>query len=168
MVRIVDARPEDARAIAEVHVAAWRETYAGLIPDRALDTLSVPERTALWRRVLDGGGWVLVARDGGRIVGFASGGPARDPDADATTGEIVALYLLKTHHGRGTGRALFTAACRRLAREGCRALRLWVLAGNPTRGFYRHIGGRPDKAEDDRIAGTRVQAVRYVWDRMPG
>lgn len=168
MVRIADARPEDARAVAEVHVAAWRETYAGLIPDRALDALSVPERTALWRRVIEGGGWVIVAREGERVVGFASGGAARDADAAPADGEILALYLRKTHHGRGTGRALFTAACRRLARDGFRSLRLWVLAGNPTRGFYRRMGGRPDKAEDDVTAGVRVRAIRYVWPRLPG
>lgn len=168
MVRIADARPEDARALAEVHVAAWRETYAGLLPDRALDSLSVPERTALWRRVMEGGGWVIAARDGGRIVGFVSGGPARDTDLPAGTGEIMALYLLKAHHGRGHGKALFTAACRRLARDGCRGLALWVLAGNPTRGFYRRRGGTADKAEDDLVAGARVRAVRYVWPHLPG
>lgn len=168
MVRIADARPEEARAIAEAHVASWRETYSGLLPDRVLDSLSVPERAALWRRVMDGGGWVIAARDGGRIVGFASGGAARDADAGPRDGEIIALYLLRSHHGRGHGRALFQAACRRLARDGFRSLRLWVLAGNPTRGFYGHLGGTPDRAEDDPVAGVRVRAVRYVWPRLPG
>lgn len=167
--RIVAARVEDARAIAEVHVASWRATYAGLIPDRVLDSLTVAERTALWQRVLaPGSGWVIVARDGDRVVGFVSGGAARDGDAEARDGEILALYLLPEYHRRGIGRHLFAAACRRLAADGFRSLRLWVLAGNPTRGFYRRLGGRADRREDDLIGGVRVPAVRYTWDRLPG
>lgn len=166
--RLVTARREDARAIAEVHVASWRATYAGLIPDRVLDSLTVAERTALWQRVLSGGGWVIVARDGSRVVGFVSGGASRDADAGAAAGEIVALYLLPDHHRRGLGRRLFAAACRRLAADGFRSLRLWVLAENPTRGFYRHLGGRVDRREDDLVVGVRVPAVRYVWDVLPG
>jgi len=38
------ATPEDARAIAEVHVASWRYAYRGLLPDDVLDRLSVEER----------------------------------------------------------------------------------------------------------------------------
>ena len=35
-VAIRRAEPGDAAAIAAVHVAAWRETYAGLVPERML------------------------------------------------------------------------------------------------------------------------------------
>jgi hypothetical protein len=38
------ASQSDARAIAEVHVASWRETYRGIVPDAFLDALSVAER----------------------------------------------------------------------------------------------------------------------------
>jgi len=38
------ARPTDARAIAELHVAVWRTTYAELAPPEALERLDVAIR----------------------------------------------------------------------------------------------------------------------------
>jgi len=46
------ARVEDAEAIAAVHVAAWRESYTGLVPAEMLASLSVDERADRWRRIL--------------------------------------------------------------------------------------------------------------------
>ena len=42
------ARPGDAAAIARVHVDTWRSTYAGLLPDRYLVTMSMTRRAAHW------------------------------------------------------------------------------------------------------------------------
>ena len=38
------ATPDDARGIAEVHVAGWRWAYRGQMPDALLDSLSVEDR----------------------------------------------------------------------------------------------------------------------------
>ena len=42
---IFPAGPEDALALALVHVTSWRETYRGLLPDSFLDRMSVPVNT---------------------------------------------------------------------------------------------------------------------------
>ncbi len=42
------ARPDDARSVAEVHVASWRHAYRGLLPDDYLERLSVDDREAMW------------------------------------------------------------------------------------------------------------------------
>ena len=57
MVRVADgsirtAAVADASAIGSVHVEAWRETYAGIVPDHVLGGLSVDKRAAMWRRLL--------------------------------------------------------------------------------------------------------------------
>src|SRR5437870_7004792 len=49
---IRDATRADARAIAEIHVAAWRAAYRGLIPDDYLASLSVEKRTAFWETII--------------------------------------------------------------------------------------------------------------------
>ena len=41
---IREATPDDARAIAEVHVASWRWAYRGDLPAEFLDGLSVDDR----------------------------------------------------------------------------------------------------------------------------
>lgn len=38
------AVPGDARAVADVHVRAWRAAYRGLLTDASLDELSVDEK----------------------------------------------------------------------------------------------------------------------------
>lgn len=171
MVLIVPARPEDAAAIAAVHVDSWRETYEGIMPDWVLGSLSVADRTDLWRRVLSGGGWVLLARDGGpkgAVVGFVNGGPLRDAGARPHDGEVGGLYLRRSHQGCGGGRALMAAAVRRLAVQGMTRLFVWVLADNRVaRGFYERLGGVADRSQHDVIGGTRLREVRYRWDHLP-
>ena len=75
------ARVDDARAIADVHVASWRTTYKGIFPDTLLDGLSVDKREQSWRETLaasEPSSVTLVACDvDGSIVGFISGGVER-------------------------------------------------------------------------------------------
>lgn len=172
MVLILPAHPEDAPAIAAVHVASWRAAYVGIVPQVVLDSLSEVQRTAQWRRILTvDAGWVLVARDGGRggpIVGFIQGGGLRDKDAARDDGEVAGLYLSPDRRGGRLGRALMAAGVRRLEADGMARLFVWVLADNrPARRFYERLGGRPDRTQDDVIGGKRLREVRYRWDRLP-
>ena len=68
------ARLADSERIGEIHVAAWRETYAGLMPPARLAALNVAERAAMWRHQLASGTarGIAVAEQDGAIVGFAS------------------------------------------------------------------------------------------------
>jgi hypothetical protein len=70
------ADPDDARAIAQVRIDAWRTTYRGMIPDAYLAAMNVDESEAMWRRVLAAGpnpASVFVAVDSANVVGFACG-----------------------------------------------------------------------------------------------
>lgn len=75
------AVPDDALAIARVHVDSWRSTYAGIVPQDFLDGLSYERRAEVWRRSLtnpESQSVMVVAEDEtGRIIGFAVGGPER-------------------------------------------------------------------------------------------
>lgn len=69
------ARAADAPAIAAVHVGAWRETYAGLVPAHVLSGLSVDRRTEVWGRIISkpeafNSSAVFVAEREGAVVGF--------------------------------------------------------------------------------------------------
>lgn len=109
-VTIRGAVAEDARPIAAVHVQAWREAYAGLLPDEMLAGLSVDSRAAAWARSLaaPAGAMTLVAEVGGKVVGFGDAGAQRDADLRARgfDGEIRALYVLADSQRRGLGRRL--------------------------------------------------------------
>lgn len=159
------AVPDDARAIAEVHVASWRKAYDGIVPAAILDGLSVDRRAEFWRGILGAPGetrvWVVEQPD--VIAGFASSGPARDGDLGPRSGEVGAIYLHPSAWALGLGRVLFTRTVSDLVERGFDPLVLWVLADN-TRGraFYERMGWRPDgssRALD--FDGTPIEEVRY-------
>jgi GNAT superfamily N-acetyltransferase len=164
-VRVRQAHPEDADAIARVHVASWQVAYRGQLPDELLDALSVEFRAAGWRRILGeaAGQSVIVAERGERVVGFASVGPTRDPDAAEPVGELYALYVDPTDWSTGAGRALIQAAEARLRATGAAEATLWVLASNArARRFYELAGWRADGAHKTEIErGAEFAEVRY-------
>jgi len=169
--RIREATLADARGIAEVHVASWRTTYRGIMPDAYLASLSVDDRERSWARQISAPNYEAVTyvvedegRDeAGRIVGFASGGPRYVGDS-AYSGELYAIYLLEEEQGHGLGRRLVRAVAERLAREGMTSMLVWVLETNPARRFYESLGGvlLPERQYFER-AGSRLVEVCYGW-----
>jgi len=123
-------------------VASWRVAYHGIMPDSALEALSVDVFAAGWAKTL---GQVqrsnLVAEARGQVVGFASFGPSRDAVAVPPIGELYALYLDPAVWGRGVGYALWSAALNDLRGAGYAGVTLWVLEANTrARSFYERVG----------------------------
>lgn len=175
MISIRRARPGDAAAIAAVHVAAWRSAYAGILEDAYLAALSVSRLTSFYQRaILDRreGHAVFVASAAGpdqqeageapQVVGFASGGRARR--RGLAEGEVETLYVLDDFRERGCGRRLMRAMAAHLRAIGCNSAMAWVLEENPSRFFYRHLGGRPAMREAIRVAGQGVGQMAMLWD----
>jgi GNAT superfamily N-acetyltransferase len=163
------ARPEDARPVAEVHVASWRHAYRGLLPEDSLERLSIDDREATWLGVFadpDPRSGAFVAEVEGRIVGFASFGPSRDEDAPDRTGEVPAIYLDPAVLGTGVGRELFEAATMALRDAGFARANLWVLEANtPARRFYEKAGWACDGAVSTHMFDCANEpVVRYAVD----
>jgi len=162
------ATAHDAERIAEVHVRSWQAAYRGLMPQEYLDALEPADRLPRWQQLLTNpdlaGNEVLVADDGDSICGFASFGPTRDADGDASrTGEVRAIYLAPGAMGQGVGRRLLAASVDRLVRAGFEQVTLWVLDTNArARRFYEIAGFRADGAvQADHRTGFRLDEVRY-------
>lgn len=161
-----EAKAFDAPAVARVHVESSRAAHAGLLPAETLAAFTFGRRLATWAETLaaEGGGeFVYVAEEAGRVVGFASGGPGRaaDPEYD---GELYAVYVLPASQRRGAGRLLTLAVAERLAREGRRAMLLWVLEANaPARRFYESLGGLPVRRRRAGRGGRARAEVGYGW-----
>jgi len=154
---------EDSVAIAHVHVDSWRSTYAGIIPDAFLASLSIEERAAVWKDVIDSGGTAFfVAESGPGIFGFACGGKLRDA-IDGYDSELYAIYLPREHQRFGAGRLLFQALADALRAEGFASLAVWVLEENPAVSFYRHLGGVLIARKSIEIGGTTLTELAYGW-----
>ena len=115
------ARVNDARGIADVHVASWRTTYKGIFPDTLLDGLCVDKREQSWRETLaasEPSSVTLVACDvDGSIVGFISGGVERTGRL-GYEGEVYAIYLLQLAQRQGLGTLLVQHFVRELRARG--------------------------------------------------
>lgn len=154
----------DAAAIARVHVATWRTTYRGLLPDDFLASLSVTHYTERWRRTLaERSSRVFVVDDPGGVAGFASGGRERAGEA-GFTGELYAIYVLAEAQGRGHGRELVRAVAGALKEMGAPDMLVWVLGGNAdARRFYERLGGVYIRSQPLTIDKTTVDEVSYGW-----
>jgi GNAT superfamily N-acetyltransferase len=150
----------DAADLASLHVQCWNETYTGVLPQHYLQARSVAARFAFWRDRLRQPDpripiFVASAADG-RLVGFASGGPERSGSLGVAA-ELYALYVLKSAQGQGLGRNLAEAVINEL-RPG---VAVWVLAPNPARAFYEHIGGRLLAEKQSSFGGVRLPELAY-------
>ena len=154
------ARPEDARALAEVHAVTWEEAYRGLVPDEIIDRRDVDEREARWHEILAGNVSVThVAEAEGVVVGFVSVGPTRETDRLAW-GELQAIYLRAAHWGTGIASELMRAGEQELRDLGYSHATLWVLRDNPrARSFYEKHDWRVDGSEKEYVPG--IVEVRY-------
>jgi len=160
------AQPDDAAAVAEVHVRAWQAAYRGLMADEFLDSLRPEDRAARYRFAApdpDAPETLVVTDTEGAIAGFATVAPARDDDRSGT-GEVCALYVDPPAWGSGMGLALMQAARARLVELGFTQAGLWVLVGNDrAQRFYRRDGWTADGARrTDQVWGVRVDEVRFV------
>jgi len=172
MVDIRLARPDDAPAIARVHVAVWRSTYRGLIADALIDEVTLEQRAAMWSDILTAYTEthpVLVVEDFGTgICGFGNAGPLRGEDVPGFSGEFKTLYLLPAYQRRGIGRALLCRLAAALLDRGHDAALAWVLASNPACGFYEAMGGVlcAQRIAEDEETGESHADLAYGWSDL--
>ncbi|HKS60016.1 MAG TPA: GNAT family N-acetyltransferase [Thermoplasmata archaeon] len=155
----------DAFGIARTHVTSWKETYDGIVDRGFLEALSVNERFDHWTRLLDEEPppWVHVAVDSqGQVIGFASGGPTREP-WPGISGELYAIYLDAAAHGLGIGRELVLRVTEDLMKHGITSMIVWVLEANPHRGFYEALGADLLTQQMIPIGGKPYRMVAYAW-----
>ncbi len=174
----INVRPAllaDIEGMARVHVDGWKNTYRGMVPDELLDHLTVK------RDIASGfGSWLKKRRPGaeqfvalapaGEIIGYARACPYREPDANFT-GELEAIYVMKSHQGQGVGTALVREVARYLTKMGKLSMIVWVLPQNPYRRFYERLGGTlvgRRIAKPHRLGVGPMLEVSYGWTDIRG
>ena len=161
---LIEARAEDAGPIARLHVESWRATYANELSPSFLAGRDPEAQAASWRRELESGVLVLLARHVGDLVGFVACGPPRGDSAGPSEWEIYNLHVAPQWKRRGLGSRLFEAAARRGIDRSARDLILWVVETNrPARAFYERTGMRCDGGRQEHSVGPgeSLIEVRY-------
>lgn len=166
MLTIREATVDDAAAIATVHVAAWKETYRGIVTDEVLDNLSIQRRTEQWVNSLSDEGSTyhraFVAEMDGQVMGFSNYGLPQEKDS-GFDGELFAIYILQSAHKLGIGTLLVEAVVRGMRDLGYKSMMVWVLRDNPARGFYERLGGVYLYEKPIDIGGLQLMETAYGW-----
>ena len=154
---------DDLDAIVAVHVAGFRAGNVPHLPPEQRDRMNEERAAAVWDATIaepPPGTAVLVAEDsGGRVVGLACAGRARDGDVAEGTGELYALYVDPDSWDSGHGRTLDDAARAHLRGALFTGAVLWVFEANArARGFYERCGW---VADGTRRSHAGAVAVRY-------
>jgi GNAT superfamily N-acetyltransferase len=164
---ITPAGPGDARMLAQVHVACWRETYPGILPQAYLDRMNPRAHAARWAvRLMRAEEVTLAAEGPDGLVGYCSGEPSRRSGAEGEI-EITTLYVLKSAQRKGVGHQLMTQTARAFAARGAASLIVWVLRENHTaRRFYEAMGGVLAGERTEMVGGWAVPSVAYRWGEI--
>lgn len=146
------AWPQDAEAIADVQIAAWKRSYAGVLPDEVLASLNRDTLANAWREEIgqpaEARQRILVALDEDAVVGYVLTAPAADPDCDpANDGEIDDLTVHADHEHSGHGSRLLHAAVDTLRADKFERAIVWLTSTDDARRvFLTESGWAPDGA----------------------
>lgn len=157
----------DIKSLARVHVDSWCETYQDIIPKVYLESLKYTDKQSMWEKLIprrpENGGTLVVLDDEANVIGFCDFGPAREHE-HGIKGEIYAIYLLKRFQGKGYGRALINAVKEEFSKRRITDFYLWVLKDNPTKEFYKHLGGEYIKSAAIEVGGTELVEELYLFE----
>lgn len=164
VIEIRRAELADAEAISDIHVAAWRGAYTGIIPHRALNTMLQRRGSAWWARAIQRSTQILVADIGGVVTGYATLGPNRARQLPQK-GEVYELYIRPEYQGFGLGTRLLGAAKRSLVDQGMKGLVVWALEDNGlATSFYEGAGGRDVAEGVECFEGKTLKKLAFVWN----
>ncbi|HEY1197845.1 MAG TPA: GNAT family N-acetyltransferase [Thermoplasmata archaeon] len=165
----------DLHGMARVHVNGWKTTYRGMVPDELLDRLTGEGDIARGfgsglKERRPGAEQFVALTPPEEIVGYAHACPNREPDSDFT-GELEAIYVLKSYQGRGVGTVLVREVARHLVNTGKTSMIAWVLPQNPYRRFYERLGGAlvgKRVSQPHRLGVGPMPEVGYGWKDIRG
>lgn len=161
------ARPDDALAVAAVQLSTWRTAYADLLPAGVLDA-PVPDLAAAWRRSVElppsGDHRLLVALEGGAVVGFAASGPG-----ESCGRELTALAVEPRRGRRGHGSRLLAALVEHWRSEGAETAETWVWGRDAvTLAFLTSAGWGADGAARALDTGEAVHGQLRLCTALSG
>ena len=167
VILVRQATVADADAIGEAHASAWEVAYLDLFKPDVLRLAAVIRRT-MWSQRLASSNFdfasLLVADQGGRVVGFSEFGKDRE---ETGRGEIFGFYLHPTAWGRGAATQLMAASLRGLANLGLDPVVVWTHPGaGRAQAFYIKSGFRATGRSRIESLGSEIDAPEVEFVRV--
>lgn len=157
------ATTDDVAAIQQVARDSWEREYADIVT-RETATESVEEwygEDAIREDVTDPLKVVLVAEDGGEVVGFSHALLS----TSEWVGTIMRLYVHPDHRRAGIGTELLDHTVETLLAEGADRVQAFVLVANEQgNDFYRSAGFERVDAGETSIGGEFYEENVYAYE----
>jgi GNAT superfamily N-acetyltransferase len=145
-----------------VKATGWRTTYSAWVPEAVLAPLLDEPAQAAELAVLlgDPSNFAVIAREGGRMVGFASCLWRAEPLLDS-------FHVLPEARGEGVGGALLQRLVDEVTRRGASTLVVAVVEQNArTRALYERLGAVYVGTAPADWAPEHVREAHYRWDDL--
>jgi ribosomal protein S18 acetylase RimI-like enzyme len=141
------SRLDDVGPLFKAMHAHHRASGARVLPFRADEEAWARRRPHYESLLASGRGHLLLAEDGGRVLGYAmvseTGGQATLATGDRMA-ELESLSVAEGERGQGVGRALMDAAYAVMRELGVTEVMLYVVEGNDgALRFYERLGLEP-------------------------
>ena len=155
---------DDAPALAQAHIRAWKAACESFIPAKAVAEFcaSRPQR---WQEKLSREDHTTRAvLLNGRIVGHFNFGFCLDESLDDSYYQLYTIYIDPDTQRQGIGRKLMIYAEEQARANGKRAMVLKVFAKNESaRRFYESCGYHRDgRGKIYNSYGRRLRVLRYI------
>ena len=160
------ATTADGAEIGEAHASSWEVAYVDLFePDVLREAAAM--RRSMWSHWLASSDFdfasLLVAVQGGRVVGFSQFGRARE---EAARGEIYGFYLHPDAWGKGAASRLMTDSLRELGARGLDAVVVWTHPGaERAQAFYVKSGFSATGRSRIETLGPGIEAPEVEFER---
>jgi len=159
----------DGVEIGDAHASAWEVAYVDLFDSDVLRRAAEIRRT-MWSRRLASRDFdlsgLLVADQGGRVVGFSEFGRDREQTG---RGEIFGFYLHPSAWGQGAATQLMTASLQELARLGLDPVVVWTHPGaGRAQAFYIKSGFKGTGRSRLETLGSGIDAPEVEFVRGGG
>ncbi len=171
-ISIRQAAPEDAAAIAEMHIASWHAAYTGIVSQAWLDSRNLDESSERWKNNLSGPAdqkqITFLAFKGDFLVGFATAGQSRS-EAYSDYAELWAIYVRPQYFGKGVGRVLFNRCAAYVQEIDYKNMFVNVLFDNDlARKFYERIGASVIEGSNGTVelGDQKYNDIKYEWKEL--
>ena len=132
---------KDIEAWIDVNINSWNENLKGVVSDNLLKMMRDKRKTRIeknkeeWKE----DDWHYVLEENNKVIGIMK---LRECDKKGyeNCGEVQILYLYKAEKGKGYGKALLEKGFEVLKSKGYDTVIIGCLEGNPSNGFYKHMG----------------------------
>ena len=119
---------------------------------------SVRGRANAWRPVLERGGTLVGAFDGGRLVGFA----IYRPELAEALANLSALFVSRDYRRSGIGSRLAEEVARLARADGARRLYVSATPSSSTVEFYRSHGFEPTDEPDAELFALEPDDIHMI------